>query len=495
MSARRTHSTREQWRDEDYDRRSKKAAISSRDYHNPSPSYGRRQTASELEVKAARRELNGTGSSRQSTYHHYEGRTGQGRGSHAYASSISPHRGSRAPKRSQPEAEVGEERASYKNRPRKDASGYIKRRRSRSASPSKGRLRKQPRTHSRSPHRSESLTHGRHGRPRRRSVSPEREPNRQRHRSKRRKHADSAIHHPSDLSPSPSRGRRARSPLSRQEFAGHRPRGRSPSERRPETPRDEYASHHHSYSRSHRDSRRSSPPAAEKEWGGDDGRVRAEARLPRPTEGGRRSSWKYRHPESPVDPHPRAAATTSHSRRESVEASRNARGSERARFTSSSPSRQASAKRYHKSPRTSPRDRSPSASVRRRSDGTMPDAFGRPLQSRYSEGPSTFRQAEGSPPSPPRPIPSFTAADERAPMDNDMHLREAFPMHGMKASEIHGPSRGMTRPSIDTRRTYSPSPQYLTPTSTHHVSPQAVSPYSNGRGWGQQQSTYHGQPP
>ncbi|KAI9787305.1 MAG: kinase subunit of RNA polymerase II carboxy-terminal domain kinase I [Peltula sp. TS41687] len=34
----------------------------------------------------------------------------------------------------------------------------------------------------------------------------------------------------------------------------------------------------------------------------------------------------------------------------------------------------------------------------------------------------------------------------------------------------------------------------MTPTSSHHVSPQAVSPYSNGRAWGQQQSAYHGQP-
>ncbi|MCJ1322262.1 kinase subunit of RNA polymerase II carboxy-terminal domain kinase I [Xylographa vitiligo] len=94
-------------------------------------------------------------------------------------------------------------------------------------------------------------------------------------------------------------------------------------------------------------------------------------------------------------------------------------------------------------------------------------------------------------PSPPRPIPSFDDSNGSA----DSHIRDAFPMHGMKASDMHQTQRRI--PShIDTRQQYATSPQYMTPTSSHHGSPQSASPYSHGRGgWaGQQQQQYHGQP-
>ncbi|MCJ1310734.1 kinase subunit of RNA polymerase II carboxy-terminal domain kinase I [Agyrium rufum] len=74
----------------------------------------------------------------------------------------------------------------------------------------------------------------------------------------------------------------------------------------------------------------------------------------------------------------------------------------------------------------------------------------------------------------------------------------SYPMHGMKASEMHHNQR--RHPShIDTRQSYSTSPQYMTPTSSHHASPTATSPYGHGRGsWNgppqqQQQPYYHGQ--
>lgn len=91
------------------------------------------------------------------------------------------------------------------------------------------------------------------------------------------------------------------------------------------------------------------------------------------------------------------------------------------------------------------------------------------------------------PPSPPRPIPSF---------DSDSHdsggVRETFPLHGMKANEVHGSIRP-GRPQVDTRQSYSTSPQW-TPTSSHHGSPQSGSPFSHGRGgWSGQPQHFHGQ--
>lgn len=91
------------------------------------------------------------------------------------------------------------------------------------------------------------------------------------------------------------------------------------------------------------------------------------------------------------------------------------------------------------------------------------------------------------PPSPPQPIPSF---------DSDSHsggVRETFSSHSMKATELHAGIRP-GRPQVDTRQTYSNSPQW-TPTSSHRGSPQSGSPFSRGRaGWTGQQQHFHGQP-
>lgn len=120
-------------------------------------------------------------------------------------------------------------------------------------------------------------------------------------------------------------------------------------------------------------------------------------------------------------------------------------------------------------------------SRRNKSEHTKMQSSTRPIQSILDESPR--------PPSPPRPIPSF---------DSDSHdsggVRDVFPMHGMKANEVHGPIRQGRPQQIDTRQSYSTSPQW-TPTSSHHGSPQSGSPFSHGRGgWGGQPQNFHGQP-
>ena len=98
----------------------------------------------------------------------------------------------------------------------------------------------------------------------------------------------------------------------------------------------------------------------------------------------------------------------------------------------------------------------------------------RPIQSILDE-PS--RQQGSRPASPPRPIPSFD--DSRSGHGAD--LRNAFPMHGMKVGDPYANQR-RGPPHIDTRQSYAPSPQYVTPTSSYHGSPHSASPYSQGRG-------------
>lgn len=105
----------------------------------------------------------------------------------------------------------------------------------------------------------------------------------------------------------------------------------------------------------------------------------------------------------------------------------------------------------------------------------------RPVQNTINDG--------SRPPSPPRPIPSYDPVPHNGAM-----ISEAFPLHGMKASDIHGTHRPGRPPHLNTQQSYSTSPQW-TPTSSHHNSPHSGSPFSQGRGgWGGQQQQYHGQP-
>lgn len=99
-------------------------------------------------------------------------------------------------------------------------------------------------------------------------------------------------------------------------------------------------------------------------------------------------------------------------------------------------------------------------------------------------------------PSPFRPIPSLDNPDQTHLGDSDDHMRDSFPMHGMRPSDARN-SRRPTRPHVDTRQQYTTSPQYVTPTDSRHGSPLSGSPYSGNRGsWAGQQppQPYHGQP-
>ena len=129
-------------------------------------------------------------------------------------------------------------------------------------------------------------------------------------------------------------------------------------------------------------------------------------------------------------------------------------------------------------PRKPDRNTSPSPIRTARKDDRRMQSSTRPIQSILDEQP---RQ-----PSPPRPIPSFDDSNGSV----DSHIRDAFPMHGMKASDIH-PGQRRIPSHIDTRQPFATSPQYMTPTSSHHGSPQSGSPYSRGS-WASQQH-FHGQ--
>ena len=82
-----------------------------------------------------------------------------------------------------------------------------------------------------------------------------------------------------------------------------------------------------------------------------------------------------------------------------------------------------------------------------------------------------------------RPIPSYDTTESTR--ENDDSMRDSFPMHPSDARVSRHPAR--TR--FDSKQAYDTSPQYVTPTTSRHASPQAGSPYSSGR------NSWAGQPP
>nr|KMM67556.1 cell division protein kinase 9-A [Coccidioides posadasii RMSCC 3488] len=93
-----------------------------------------------------------------------------------------------------------------------------------------------------------------------------------------------------------------------------------------------------------------------------------------------------------------------------------------------------------------------------------------------------------------RPAANADIPSSNHSVDGDSHMRDAYPMHGMRPSETRG-SRRQARPHVDTRQPYS-SPQYIPGSDSRHPSPQSGSPYGSSRGsWvGQPQHPYpHGQ--
>ena len=152
------------------------------------------------------------------------------------------------------------------------------------------------------------------------------------------------------------------------------------------------------------------------------------------------------------------------------------RESSRHQYQSPSPSRGGSRKSGKR--RRSPR--SPAEREGRRGGRTKMQPSTRPIHNTINDG--------SRPPSPPRPIPSYEPVPHNPAM-----ISEAFPLHGMKASDVHGTHRPGRPPHLNTQQSYSTSPQW-TPTSSHHNSPHSGSPFSQGRGgWGGQQQQYNGQ--
>lgn len=134
-------------------------------------------------------------------------------------------------------------------------------------------------------------------------------------------------------------------------------------------------------------------------------------------------------------------------------------------------------RRRPKSPR-SPVDKE----AARRNRTKMQQSPTRPIPSIFDNGPRPLSQ--------PQRIPSFDAGNQGQPTN----LSTAFPMHGMKASDVHGAHRPSRPSHLNTQHSYNTSPHY-TPTSSHHGSPQSGSPFSQGRGgWNGQPQQYQGQP-
>jgi CTD kinase subunit alpha len=95
-----------------------------------------------------------------------------------------------------------------------------------------------------------------------------------------------------------------------------------------------------------------------------------------------------------------------------------------------------------------------------------------------------------------RPIHTLDATGSTRALDDSMI--DDYPMHSIPPSDARVNRRGPPRPRLETKQHYSTSPQYVTPTTSRHASPQSGSPYSSGRGsWGGQQpppsSSYHSQ--
>ena len=158
--------------------------------------------------------------------------------------------------------------------------------------------------------------------------------------------------------------------------------------------------------------------------------------------------------------------------------------------TGNSPRRRTDLSRYQRDSQVRSRGRSRNPGQRRRSPRSREGARERRTKMQSSTRPLQNSVNNGSrPSSPPRPIPSYEATPHSSAM-----MSEAFPLHGMKASDVHGAHRPTRPPHLNTQPSYSTSPQW-TPTSSHHNSPHSGSPFSQGRGgWGGQQQQYHGQP-
>ena len=483
---------RDQSRDEYYERGSRRPPPASRDHRAVSP-HRPRHRALDPGLRLARKDSQLGGGTSRRTKHRPRDHSEEGRPSSRHSSPLraSPHWGhtqDRDYSRSTRSRHRAEGQVSHERKPRHHPAKHPKRRRSRSASPSGANFRKHRRTESRSPHGSSSPFYDVPHRRRDRTRSPASSAHHRVRPSRKRKHAeDFGRRYPErSLSP-PRQQRRPRSPLRSRPTASTY-RERSPVERWPATEaRDTSAA----YSSSRRGRRGRSPERERSDWD-EEGRWLGEDHLEPTTSDDHRAYTKGHHRRrSPRSRKVRDHLTT-RSGRESPEPLHR-RASAREDSRAASPSRRAD-------PGSRPRSRASPDIDRRANDDTM---YMRPAYSSYSARPSGYRSHERfhasptrpppPPPPPPPPRHGYAEYDERRHYDDDIRAREGYPVHSYKVSDGREPPRMHSRPPLDTRAAYSPSHQYMTPTSAHPVSPQAASPYGNGRHWGGQRSPYQGQ--
>ena len=478
---------RGRWREEDDYRTSRSDLIPSRDRRPRSPASARRAPSTEWEGNAAGRESSGRFMPGQSHHHHSQDRTKDKHRSGTHSSSVSPHRPLRQEAAYARSRDTGEGRSSYRAKHRADLSPPNKRRRSRSISPSASHPKKHHRTLSRSPHGSESPMNGVPGRNadyRNRSQSPKRSPNRH-SRSRKWDHPPPSDRRtPDEPLPSSSHRRRSRSPFSRSgQAAGYR--AHSPSDRRP-TPsaKRDHSPRRFSPPERYPSNRHTSPRPSDRD---------RDRRSKYPSESSRKSPRTSRHSPSSPRSRPLANDSAPRSRRESPSASRGHRGSNHSRRTSPVPYSRPGTSKEIRHPARSSRPSSPLAS--HSAPHHTGDTIDESMQDSNSHPPSDagmYQNHDRPPPSPPRPIPSFTDSDDRDDLDGDARMREAFPMHGMKVSNVPSNHRQPPRPHVDTHQPYSHSSQYSTPGSSHHHSPQSASSFGSNRAWGNHSSQYHG---
>ncbi len=441
-----------------------------------SPPPARPETGSERGVRSTRKETDDI------AFHSHRRERPRERGLHrrrgeSRSRSASPHRRDRPDLYiSHRSRDLDKDRISHSHSSRLNSPPSIKRRRTRSPSPLRGHQKGAKRGRSRTPDRFEdsterisAQTERRLGaevpsRPSARSRSRYRDSNdlvsdyrqgaKPRLRSKERRHSRSPLN---DNRPPP------RGPRPRSRSFGRRPISAREQTSRPSSPERGFYSSRASPSR-HSSGR---------------GKLLAQTGSRHPKDTSRRSpSRRSRSPHRPQ----RDIPTAPRSRRTSplkgrLDSSRASSPIYRG------PSSRTARRRPSRSPQSPSRPHGSGSRRRPRveSPGPLDRSGGRYMATRGSS----------RPPSPPRPIPSFSDIKGQDPIDVEAAMGEHYTGHGMNMHQTPRPPR----PHVDTRQSFSNSPQYMTPNTSHHGSPHSQSPYSDGRGgWVAQQPAFSPQP-
>ncbi|KAI9846333.1 MAG: kinase subunit of RNA polymerase II carboxy-terminal domain kinase I [Sclerophora amabilis] len=448
--------------------------MSNREYRTRFPASSRHARGSEWEVKLSDRDIDDDSFATPSKRHHRE-KSRRGYGGGTKSPSASPHRNPRVESTSSHDQKFVDER-SHRFKDRRDIPS--KRSRVHSTSPIRDHPRKHRRTQSRSPTNDLSGSHIRH---RGRSPTQQRSLN-YKSRSQKTEYLATMDRHSLGDSPPHAHRRRSRSPQSRHipQHAGKRRR----------SPPDDYREMPHQSSSPRRTSptemyASDRPTLLSHKSRDSNGRKVSEHHPKYPLESGHHSPRADRYTSPSSRSRPTDLKPASHSRRNSPSSLPRPRESDWRRDNSPEriDGRQTAQAAQMKQPRTFP-----TSTNAERNDAKR----GEPPVTHLSSSTTALATHEdpNPPPSPPRPIPSFTDSDDRDDLEGNARIREAFPMHGMKATNLHHSSRQHPRPQVDTRQPYSHSPPYVAPNSAH---PQSASPYGGGRGWGGQPPPYHGQ--